>query len=143
MFCCAERQPAFELIAFLDCRLGNSLVLGEIEHQDDDNGDCRHEGRRESDQAGPLVVVGVQAAVGQTFIGRRRRVGVHLRRGIDGPPGRGRLLGCGALPCRGFARRGGMEVAVRATRSTGCPGRLGAIRALGARLAGVAGGPSV
>ena len=97
------RQAAFELIAFLDCRLGNALVLREIEHQDDDNGDCRHEGRRESNQAGPLVVVGMQAAIGRTFIGRRRRVGVRVRRRIDGPPGRGRLLGHGALPCRGFA----------------------------------------
>ena len=48
-------------LAVLQGRLGQVLVRGEIDHQGHDHGDRRHQGRRKPDQAGPMVIVGMQA----------------------------------------------------------------------------------
>ena len=70
------------------------------------------------------------APYSRTWIGQRRRVRGRIRRGIRGPPWRGRLLGYRALPHNRFARRGGTGATVRTM------GRLGPIRALGPRRGG-------
>ena len=122
-----------ELAAVLLRRDDQVLVRGEVEHQGHDNGDRRHEGRRESDEDGPMLFVGVQPAAGEggTRAGNRlraRRARRGIRRGVGRPSRRGSLLGRRGVTRGPVARSARAEVAVVSM------GRFGAIRPLRPRF---------